>query len=173
MPGGTASPGLPGFPDGQGPPRGAAYALQPPTYFQPPSGTTIRIQGRQTAQLLADGELILATVELQRGSVGALRIINVGVSNLLATSLIIFRVKVAGATVPGWEWSPFAQAVAVFQQEFPPESTKIDLPEGTKVDLTAEVTDAGVYDIDMMAQGWSYGRGLRDDYDSAWRAGAR
>ena len=165
--------GMPGFPDSEGPPRAAAYALQAPTYFQPPGAVTLRLQGRQNAQVLAGGETTLATLQLQGGNLGAIRIVNVGVTNLLATSNIVFRVKVAGATVPGWRWSPFGQAIAVLQQEFPPESTLIVLPEGTKLDLTSSVLDAGTYDIDMMAQGWQYGRALRDDFDDAWRAGAR
>lgn len=173
-PGRGGGPGsLPGFPADQGPPRAAAYALQAPTFFQPPGASTIRLQGRQDAQVLADGELILATQGLQGGNLGALRIINVGVTNLLATSEIVFRVRIAGAIVEGWQWEPFAQAIAVFLQEFPPESTLIEIPEGAKFDLTSEVLDAGVYDIDMMAQGWRYGRALRDDFDDAWRAGAR
>ena len=165
--------GLPGFPDSLGPPRTMGYALQSPQYFQPPAAITLRLQGRQNAQVAADGEVVLAALSLQGGNVGVLRIVNVGVTNLLATSAIIFRVKVSGATVQGWQWSPFAQAVAVLQQEFPPESTLIELPEGARVELVSEVTDAGVYDVDMMAQGWRYGRGLRDDFEDAWRAGAR
>lgn len=173
-PGTGGEPGsLPGFPGSEGPPRNAAYALQSPAYFQPPGGTTIRLQGRRNAQVLADGELILATQTLQGGNLGALRIVNVGITNLLLTSNIVFRIKIAGAPVEGWTWSPFAQAIAVMLQEFPPESTLIEIPEGAKVDLTSTVLDAGAYDIDMMAQGWRYGRALRDDFDNAWRAGVR
>ncbi len=165
--------GLPGFPDTEGPPRLATYALQPPSYFQPPGASTIRLQGRQDAQVLADGEVELARLELQGGNLAALRIVNLGITNLLVTSDITLRVKVAGSTVEGWEWQPFAQAVAVFQQEFPPESTLIEVAEGALISLTSEVADLGTYDIDLMAQGWRYGRELRDDFDRAWRAGAR
>ncbi len=163
----------PGFADGEVPPRAAAYALQPPAYFQPPGATTLRLQGRQTGQNLASGELQLATFDLSGGNVGALRIVNVGVTNLLATSNIVFRIKVGGATVEGWQWSPFAQGVAVFLQEFPPESTYIEVPDGAKIALTSQVLDAGTYDVDFMAQGWRYGRRLRDEFENAWRAGVR
>lgn len=176
MPGGGGKPGgMPGFPEDQGPPRQAAYALQSPIYFQPPGAVTLRLQGRSAAQVTGDGEVTIATAKLRGGNLGVLRILNVGVTNLLGTSLITFRVRVAGSTVEGWSWSPFAQTVAVFQQEFPPESTLIELPEGAEVQLTAQIAaaDAGVYDLDMMAQGWRYGRALRDDYDAAWRAGVR
>lgn len=163
--------GLPGFPDGATP-RAAAYALQAPNYFQPPGAITLRIQGRQTAQVLADGEVTLATVQLNNGQLGVLRIVNVGVTNLLATSAITFRIKVGSANVPGWTLSPFAQSIAVFQQEFPPESTLIELPTNSRLAITSQVADGGVYDVDMMVQGWQYGRAQRDDFEQAWRAGA-
>lgn len=164
--------GLPGFPEGRGVPRMASYALQPPTYFQPPGAPTLRLQGRGTAQVLADGVVELAVFDLQGGELGVLRIVNLAIVGLLGTSDIVFRIVVGGQTVTGWELRPFAAPVAVFQQEFPPESTLIELPEGVKVALTVEVIDAGTYDLDMMVQGWRYGREMRDDYERAWRSGA-
>lgn len=162
---------MPGFPAQAGPARAAAYALQNPAYFQPPSASTIRLQGRQSGQTSAAGEVVLATSQLQGGNLGVLRIVNAGVANLLASSVIIFRIRVAGTAVEGWQFSPFAVPVAVYQQEFPPESTLILIPEGAAFSLTSVVQDAGVYNIDMMVQGWRYGRELRDDFDNAWRAG--
>ena len=164
--------GLPGFPEGRGVPRMASYALQSPTYFQPPGAPTLRLQGRGTAQALAAGEVQLATFQLQGGDLAVLRIINVGVVGLLATSDIVFRVKQGGQVVEGWEIRPFAAPIAVLQQEFPPESTLIELPEGVKIALTVQVNDLGTYDLDFMAQGWRYGREVRDDYQRAWRSGA-
>ena len=163
--------GLPGFPEG-GHIRDANYALQPPTYFQPPGATTIRIQGRRNSQTVADGEVDLAFTQLIAGELAVLRIVNLAVVGLLNTSDIIFRIKVGGQTVEGWTMRPFAAPVAVFQQEFPPESTLIEVPEAVKITLTSEVVDAGTYDLDLMAQGWKYGREIRDDYVKAWRAGA-
>jgi hypothetical protein len=161
------------MPDARGGvPRMASYALQPPTYFQPPGAPTIRIQGRSDAQTVADGIVQLAFADLSGGELGVLRILNIAVVGLLNTSDIVFRVVTGGQTVQGWEIRPFAAPVAVFQQEFPPESTLIELQEGIKVALTVEVRDAGTYDLDMMAQGWRYGRELRDDYVKAWRTGA-
>lgn len=166
--------GLPGMPDpGGGVPRMATYALQPPTYFQPPGAPTLRIQGRGSAQTAALGAVELASFRLQGGELGVLRIVNVAVVDLLSSSDIVFRIVVGGQTVEGWEIRPFAAPIAVLQQEFPPESTLIELPEAVKVALTAEVVDAGTYDLDFMVQGWRYGRELRDDYERAWRAGAR
>lgn len=164
--------GLPGFPEGKGVPRMASYALQPPTFAKPPGAPTLRVQGRANAATVADGEQQLDFFQLQGGELGVLRIVNVAVVGLLNTSEILFRIKVGGQTVEGWVIEPFAAPVAVFQQEFPPESTTIELPEGVKVALTVEVMDAGTYDLDMMAQGWRYGREVRDDYERAWRSGA-
>ena len=165
--------GLPGMPSETGRvPRMAAYALQSPTYFQPPGAPTLRLQGKRAIQTIADGEVEVASFQLQGGDLGVLRIVNLAVVGLLATSDIFFRIKQGGAIVEGWVLQPFAAPVAVFQQEFPPESTLIELPEGVKVALTTEVRDAGTYDLDFMAQGWRYGRELRDDYQRAWRAGA-
>lgn len=173
-PGRGGGPGsLPGFGGSDGKaPRMASYALQPPTYFQPPGAPTLRLQGRQNAQTVADGMVELAAFELQGGELGVLRILNLAVVGLLNTSDIVFRVVVGGQTVQGWELRPFPAPVAVFQQEFPPESTLIELQEGVKIALTSEVVDGGTYDLDFMAQGWRYGRELRDDYQRAWRAGA-
>lgn len=173
-PGRGGGPGnLPGMPDARGGvPRMASYALQPPTYFQPPGAPTLRLQGRSDAQTVASGIVELASADLSGGELGVLRIINIAVVGLLNTSDIVFRIMTGGQTVQGWEIRPFAAPVAVFQQEFPPESTLIELQEGIKVALTAEVVDAGTYDLDMMAQGWRYGRELRDDYVKAWRTGA-
>lgn len=159
----------PGLPAPQRPIPTASYALQPPDFFQPPGGSTIRVQGSQLAQDATFGEVTLAAGQLLRGAVGILRIINVGVSNLLSTSAIVFRVRVASAIVDGWEWSPFPQPVAVFQQEFPPESTMIYLPEAVDFALTAQVNDAGTYDVAGMVQGWRYGQELRDNFERAWR----
>ncbi len=150
----------------------SSYALQPPTYFQPPGSPTIRLQGRSDAQVAGDGTVELASAQLQGGELGVLRIINIAVLNLLSSSEIMFRIVTGGQIVQGWEIQPFGAPVAVFQQEFPPESTLIELQEGIKVALTVEVKDGGTYDLDMLAQGWRYGRELRDDYVKAWRAGA-
>ncbi len=176
-PGRGGGPGhLPGMPfepgGGDRAPRMASYALQPPTYFQPPGAPTIRLQGRSNGQAAGAGIVELANASLSGGELGVLRIVNIAVINLLNTSDIVFRIVTGGQTVQGWEIRPFAAPVAVFQQEFPPESTLIELQEGIKVSLTAQVNDGGTYDLDMMAQGWRYGREMRDDYVKAWRAGA-
>ncbi len=163
--------GLPGFPETGGVARAAAYALAPPNLAQPPGATTIRVQGRNNAQVIGDGEVELASQQIQAGELAILRIVNIAVINLLNTSDILFRIKTGGQTVEGWTISPFAAPVSVYQQEFPPESTFIEIPEAVKIALTAEVMDAGTYDLDFMAQGWKYGRELRDDFVKAWRAG--
>lgn len=172
FPGEGAGAGM-GDPGRRGAPPAAVWQLPAPTYFQPPGGQTLRLQGRQDLQVLADGEVTLARRQLQGGEVGVIRIINTGITNLLATSDITFRIKVAGAVVGGWQWQPFAVALAAFAQEFPPESTLIEISEASLISITAEVADAGAYNIDMMIQGWTYGTALRTDFDNAWRRGIR
>ena len=73
--------GLPGMPDENGgaPPRMASYALQSPTFFQPPGAPTVRIQGRENAQTVASGVIELANFQLQGGELGVLRILNLAV----------------------------------------------------------------------------------------------
>lgn len=149
----------------------ASYSLTSPLYFQPPNSQTIRLQGRGSAQDAAANEVELAFQQLTQGNVGVLRVVNYGVNGLLGTSNIVFRVKVAGSTVPGWQFSPFAAPIAVFQFEFPPDLVMIEVPEAARISLTAEVIDAGTYDIDFSVQGWRYGRAIRDDFNRAWRAG--
>ena len=150
--------------------RRAVYALPPPTEAPAPGTAYIRAQGRNAAQTLADGEVVLGTLQLSTGQVGVIRIVEFDINNLLGTSDIRFRIRVDGAVPRGWEWTPFATAAALFAKEFPPESTYIRLPENAQVEVTGEVLDAGTYDLGADIQGWQYGSELRDGYQEAWAA---
>jgi len=159
----------PGTPGGQAA-RRAVYALPPPTESPAPGATYFRLQGRNAGQAVAAGEVTLAAVELATGQVGIIRIAEFDVNGLLVSSNIVFRIRVDGSVPPGWEWTPFATAAAFFAKEFPPQYTYIRMPEGAQVEVTAEVLDAGTYDVGADVGGWQYGAELRDGYEAAWMA---
>jgi hypothetical protein len=102
--------------------------------------------------------------------VGIIRIAEFDVNGLLVSSNITFRIRVNGSIPPGWEWTPFATAAAFFAKEFPPNYTYIRVEEGAQVEVTAQVFDAGTYDVGADVGGWFYGSELRDGYEAAWMA---
>lgn len=160
---------MPGLPVPEVEAHDAVFQIQDPRYFQPPTGQTIRLQGNSPAQNAAAGEVELASVQLQGGTMGVFRIVQASVTNLLATSNIIFRIKVGGHTVEGWEFSPFPVPAAVFALEFPPDSTLIELGVNTRASITGTVLDAGLYDLAAMVQGWRFGREVMDEFLDAYR----
>lgn len=150
--------------------RRAVYALPPPTESPAPGTSYFRLQGRTAAQTSVAGEVELDAFQLSVGQLGVIRIVEFDVNNLLGTSDIVFRIRVDGSIPTGWEWRPFATPAAFFAKEFPPESTYIRVPESAQIAVTAEVLDAGTYDVGADLQGWQYGSGLRDGYEAAWAA---
>lgn len=150
--------------------RRAVYALPPPTESPAPGATYFRLQGRSAGQVLAGAEVELAAFQMPTGQVGVIRIAEFDINGLLLTSDIVFRVRIDGSIPIGWEWSPFATGAAFFAKEFPPEMTYIRIPETGLAQVTAEVRDAGTYDLGADLVGWHYGAELRDGYESAWMA---
>lgn len=173
---GAGAPGAPGAPAGGFPPppgmggSSATYALPPPTVHPPPQANQFRVQGINAAQVLADLEVTLATFNLPAGNVGVIRLIEFDVNSLLLTSIIDFRIRINGMIPTGWTWRPFPTAAAFFAKEFPPESVLINVVEGARVDLTAQVLDAGTYTLGGDLQGWFYPLPLSVAYENAWRA---
>lgn len=159
-----------GSPAGETAARRAVYALPPPTEAPAPGSTYFRAQGRNSGQVAADGEVTLATVQMPVGQLGIIRIVEFDVNGLLTSSDIVFRIRLDGSIPPGWEWRPFPTAAAFFAKEFPPEYVYIRIPETGLVQVTAEVIDAGTYDLGIDAGGWQYGAELRDGYEAAWAA---
>jgi hypothetical protein len=160
---------VPGTPGGQAA-RRAVYALPPPTQAPAPGATYFRLQGRNAGQVVAAGEVTLSAFQLPTGQVGIIRIAEFDVNGLLGSSTITFRIRVNGSIPPGWEWTPFATAAAFFAKEFSPDYTYIRIEEGAQVEVTAEVFDAGTYDVGADVGGWFYGSELRDGYEAAWMA---
>lgn len=159
-----------GAPDAesQAPGRAVVHSLLSPRYYPPPGAGTIRALGRNAGQVLADGEVELATSELLEGNVGVIRVATFSVNGLLVSSDITFRIRVGGELIEGWEWSPFPSAVSAFVKEFPPDVTLIELGDAVTVAVTAEVDDVGTYDLGADLQGWYYARELRDSFDRVW-----
>lgn len=155
---------------GQPAARRAVYSLPPPTESPAPGATYFRVQGRNAAQLAAAGEVVLDEFQLATGQVGAIRIVEFDINGILISSDLTFRIRVDGSIPPGWEWQPFATGAAFFAKEFPPESTYIRIPETGLIQVTAQVADAGTYDLGADLQGWQYGAELRDGYEAAWGA---
>lgn len=155
---------------GQAAARRAVYALPPPTEAPAPGASYFRVQGRNAAQLAAAGEVVLDAFQLPTGQLGAIRIVEFDINGILISSNIIFRIRVDGLIPPGWQWSPFPTGAAFFAKEFPPESTYIRVSETALIQVTAEVIDAGTYDLGADLQGWHYGAELRDGYEAAWAA---
>ena len=166
------SPGAyPGAPSGA--PRAGAdavYSLLPPTTAPPPNASQFRVQGFNLGQLAAAGEVTLGAFTIPTGNVGVIRLVEFDVNSLLLTSLITFRIKINDMIPEGWDWSPFPTGAAFFAKEFPAESVYINVDEGARVTVTAEVTDAGTYGLGGDLLGWFYPVRVAGAYQDAWRA---
>jgi len=144
------------------------FMVMPPTYFQPPSGRQFRAQGSVAAIVAASGETELGSFQLPTGNVGVIRQATFSANQLFSTTDITFRIRIDGAIPEGWAWKPFPSAVSFFTFSSEVEATIIDVPEGSTVQVTAQVFDAASYTLGGDLFGWFYSVSIRDAYAAAW-----
>ena len=103
-------------------------------------------------------ETVVGSFTSPQSSKGVIRsVIAVLVGTVTAATVVTFRVKVQGATVPGWEFGAIALPGATSSLiAYGPDETFIKIPPGSLVELTAQSQDATAYTAQMIAKGWTY-----------------
>lgn len=139
-----------------------APALQVPPWFlvKPPEAADFTACGRVAGLTSAAGQTVLtgSTVQIPANNVPVIRSLTLEVNNLLSTSDIDWRLRVNGNPVEGWApLTVFPRSAATITVAYGPEETFIILPEGALIDVTAQVHDAGTYDVGAHLHGWFVG----------------
>lgn len=106
-------------------------------------------------------------VQLDRGYVAVVRDITLIINDMLATTDVVFRLRVNQGPVQGWEALTILPRVAgSVSRGNLPESTVIRIPDGALIDWQIVVNDAGVYRIGVDYHGWSVSKKTADRYGS-------
>lgn len=172
-----ADPGLDGTPAGR---EGRALAkregagiltVPPPSATRPPQAIDWLAQGFLDARTAGNTPAELpGAFTLPTGNAGVVRSIQLSVADLLATSLLTWRLLYDGAPVPGWsDLSIFPSAAARAELVFPPGETQIPVPSGARVSVQVAVADAGSYRMGAAVHGWHYSRRVEEIWRDLWR----
>ena len=142
--------------------------MVPPPWMFPP-GDAARYIFREDDRTLAGGpvaqtEMVGATFQIPSQNVAVIRELNFNVNNMLITSDITFRVLFNEGPVEGYTFKIFPRAAASISVAFPAESTVLHVPEATRVSLTVQVADAGVYQVGCSWRGWFYSKDIHNRF---------
>ncbi len=143
--------------------------VPPPEVFPHPSARDFYDFGTQAAQTLAMGVIVLAQFQVPPQRVAVIRDIVLNVNNMLATAVILWRLRQNGSLLPGYGAMTIAgRAAASVSSSTSPDSTIIRISEGAIITLESQVFDAGAYDVSCSFHGWHYAGALDAKYRSAW-----
>lgn len=140
----------------------------PPRSFPPPGSTSFY---RQSGAIAVAGPAVWVvpaaiTMALPANAVGVVRFFNVFVNNMLATSNILFALRVNGGPHPGFDnITLFPRAAAFVGESFGGAGeVVVDLARGATVDVMVTVFDAGIYTVGASYAGWYYPEQLAQTY---------
>jgi len=139
----------------------------PPRLFPPPGSVSFY---RQASALVAGpaswvtpAGIVLAIPAAVRG---VIRFFNVFINNMLATSDILFALRVNQGAVAGFDAiTLFPRAAAFVGESFGGAGeVVIDLEHGSVVDVGITVRDVGAYTVGASYAGWYYPEKLAETY---------
>ena len=140
-----------------------------PEIFPHPEARDLLANGGQVALNLAAGAVVLCQFQVPGGRVGVLRDVNIQVNAMLGTTNVRFRLRQAGAIIPGWGDMTIAPRIAAsVTASSLPESTLVRIGEGALLTLEAQVLDAGAYDVYGSFHGWHYSTALEQRFRKVW-----
>lgn len=130
----------------------------PPEIYPTADAQTFNVVGTAT---LGPGPVastvIAGPLQLPTNMVGVVREITLVVNNVLVTSLVTFSLRFNQGPVPGFDNLFIApRAAASVAVSYPPESVLQRVGDGTTIDISAVVADAGTYQMTATFRGWWY-----------------
>lgn len=137
----------------------------PPEFMRPKDGKYFQAGGTTNIAGPSAFTTLGGTFQVPPSSMGIVRDVNLGVETMLATTNIVWRIRVDGSPVEGWNALTLAPRASAFvSASFLPESTYITVPSGAVVDVQAIVNDAVAYNVTGQVRGWFYPQSVYDDY---------
>ncbi len=151
----------PGF--GQGRAGGAGGALAPlfvrtvppVSVVKPPTGNDF-VKYTTTATVnAANSPFVVASYAVPDGSTGFLRSFELQVQNVLATSDIVWAIRIDRIPVPGLGAIPvLAAVIPVWSQDWSSDEVFLEIPPASTLDLVVTVNDGAAYAIGGLFHGW-------------------
>jgi len=142
---------------------GTSRVVFPPDYFPPRGARYFRVEGTQN--IAGPGAAQLGpTFVLPGSSIGAIRDVDVGIANMLGTTVVQWQILIDGASVEGWTFTLAPRIAAYVSKSFLPQSTRIKVPTGSTLQVRATISDGGTYDVSASVAGWFYS----DDTEAAY-----
>lgn len=132
--------------------------LLPPGFYPPYGSQNWMLAGNQSmpgAGVTTKFSGVGASFQVPDGFSGYVTELQVVVNNLLVTSDITFRLLFDDGAVSGFDKMLMPQAgMAVYV--WGPDKTYIPVPDGTKIEVSVSIVDAGPYLLSILARGWFY-----------------
>jgi hypothetical protein len=155
-----------------------AWQVGLPTIDRPPMATDFNIDGTIAGATAVNTAPGLATAifpgafQVPPNNVAAIKSITILANALLLTSNIRWRLRFNGGFVAGWsDLTINPRAAGSVELAFTPDETAIPVPEGARIDMVAQVLDAGTYQISFGLHGWFYATSIAQAAANAWGLG--
>lgn len=101
-------------------------------------------------------------------NVAVIRSVTLNINNMLATTDVVWRIRVDQSPVEGWApLTIFPRASASVSRSFLADETFIFFPDGGTIDVEIEVRDGATYHIGASYHGWFFNRQLWAKYRDA------
>lgn len=140
---------------------GSIRTLAPPWVWMPAGGVDFQAFGSQAGLTAASGRVVLASAQIPPNRVGVIRSLSILANSLLTTSDIVWSLRFNGNNVSGWDaLTILPRSAGSVEVSWTPEETYIHAPEGSLVELSVEVNDAGTYQLGASFHGWHYSSAL-------------
>ena len=144
-------------------PQPAAVIL-PPTCF--PDPVARRLVSQLSATLTAGGTAVVATVQLNASEIAVIADVEIGINNMLTTTVATWAIRFNGSPVQFGPLSLIPRAAAYAGDAW--SGLGLPVPIGTQtVDILATVVDAGTYLVGASLTGWAW----TQEQEAAVRAG--
>ena len=137
----------------------ARPVLLPPTYF--PYAGSRRVFSQQSATVALLSPAVVATFALLSTEIGVLSDVEIGISNMLTTTVAAWAIRFNGGPI---QWGPLSlipRAATYAGDAW--TSLGMPIPVGVQtVDVYATVADAGTYLMGASITGWAWPLDLED-----------
>lgn len=165
------SPGAPG-----GGLAGAAVvrSVPPPHWIPPPNAGAFNIEANWNAFNVGNTPMVIpgSGFVLPADQVGVIRSLSLNVNILLATSLLVWQLRVNGVPLQAWNaLTIFPRAVASASVTWGGNECFIPISEGGAIDaqIVVGVGDGSTYQLGIAYSGWFYDKTLAEAFEAIYR----
>lgn len=148
------------------------HAYPPVSISKPPQGIDFLAYGTLTGASGAAFQTVLSTtgaVQVPNGRHGYVRSLVLQVLNVLATTDVVFQLRVNGAGVNGWAAIPVLPGVfTVWSESWGADELYVDIPAGMNVDVVVGVNDGGSYQLSAQLHGWHVPEAMAEASAAGW-----